>query len=60
MICYFHNQGIAAGGYYAVVKDYMLRDAVVFGLKPDTVYKDIIALRNALTFNQVYNLAKTE
>jgi uncharacterized protein YihD (DUF1040 family) len=47
-------------GYDAAFKDETLRDTLVFGLKSDKARKDAIAKGNALTFQQVYNLAKKE
>lgn len=47
-------------GYDAAFKDETLRDTLVFGLKSDKVRKDAISKGNSLTFQQVYDLAKTE
>lgn len=47
-------------GYPAATRNEMLRDTVVFGLKSDKVRRDCIAIGNDLTFQQVYDLAKTE
>ena len=44
------------GGYYAAVKDDIMRYTVVY----DKVHKDAIAVGNILPFNQVYNLVKIE
>ena len=41
-------------------KDETLRDTLIFGLKSDKVRKDAISKGNSLTFQQVYDLAKTE
>lgn len=51
---------IEDSGYAGAVQEEMLRDTLVFGLKSDKVRKDAIAIGNDLTFQQVYNLAKTE
>ena len=48
------------GGYDDAVKDETLRDTLVFGMKSDKARRDAIAVGNALTFQQVYDLAKTE
>lgn len=47
-------------GYPAAIREETLRDTLVFGLKSDKVRRDAIAIGNDLTFQQVYNLAKTE
>ena len=47
-------------GYDPAFKDETLRDTLIFGLKSDKVRKDAISKGNALTFQQVYDLAKTE
>ena len=44
--------------YHQDFKEEMLRDTLVFGLNSDKVRKD--ALGNKLTFQQIYDLAKTE
>ncbi len=46
------------GGYTSEVKEETLRDTLVFGLKSDQVRRDAIKLGNALTFKEVYDLAK--
>ena len=46
--------------YHQDFKEEMLRDTLVFGLNSDKVRKDAIALGNKLTFQQIYDLAKTE
>ena len=51
---------IDEGGYHPNFKDETLRDTLVFGLNSDKVRKDAIALGNKLTFQQIYDLAKTE
>ena len=48
------------GGYDQKFKDETLRDTLVFGVKSDKIRKDAIALGNKLTFQEVYDLAKTE
>ena len=48
------------GGYAAESKEETLRDTLVFGLKSDQVRRDAIKLGNALTFKQVYDLAKVD
>ena len=47
-------------GHEQVVKVSTLRDTLVGGVKYDRIWKDLIALGNTLTFNQVYNLARVE
>ena len=47
-------------GYDPAFKEETLRDTLVFGLKSDKVRKDAISKGNSLTFQQVYDLAKTE
>ena len=47
-------------GYDPAFKEETLRDMLVFGLKSDKVRKDAISKGNSLTFQQVYDLAKTE
>ena len=47
-------------GYDPAFKDETLRDTLVFGLRSDKVRKDAISKGNSLTFQQVYDLAKTE
>ncbi|KAL9977016.1 hypothetical protein ACROYT_G014376 [Oculina patagonica] len=47
-------------GYDPAFKDETLRDTLIFGLKSDKVRKDAISKGNSLTFQQVYDLAKTE
>lgn len=47
-------------GYPVASRDETLRDTLVFGLKSDKVRRDAIAEGNTLTFQQVYDLAKTE
>ena len=47
-------------GYHPSFKEETLRDTMVFGLKSDGVRKEAIAKGNSLTFQQVYELAKTE
>ena len=51
---------IEDGGYEPAAKENTLRDTLVFGVASDKVRKDAIALGNALTFKQVYDLAKVE
>ena len=46
--------------YPAANRDEVLRDTLVFGLKSDKVRRDAIAIGNNLTYQLVYNLAKTE
>ena len=48
------------GGYDLAFKDETLRDTLVFGLRSDKVRKDAISKGSFLTFQQVYDLAKTE
>jgi len=48
------------GGYDQQFKEETLRDTLVFGLNSDKVRQDAISLGNKLTFQQVYELAKTE
>ena len=48
------------GGYDDAVKEETLRDTLVFGIKSDKARRDAIAVGNALTYQQVYDLAKTE
>ena len=43
----------------AAVRDKTLRDTLVFGIKSEKVRRDAIDIGNDLTFQQVYNLAKT-
>ena len=45
-------------GFNESVKGNTLRDTPLLALRSDNMCKDAIALRNILTFNQVYNLAK--
>ena len=47
-------------GYDPAFKDKTLRDTLIFGLKSDKVRKDAISTGNSLTFQQVYDLAKTD
>ena len=47
-------------GYPAANREEMLRDTLVFGIKSDKVRRDAIAIGNDLTYQQVYDLAKTE
>ena len=47
-------------GYDPAFQEETLRDTLVFGLKSDKVRKDAISKSNALTFQQLYDLAKTE
>ena len=47
-------------GYPAANHKEMLRDTLVFGTKSDKVRRDAIAIGNDLTYQQVYDLAKTE
>ncbi len=47
-------------GYPAATREETLRDTLVFGLKSDKVRRDAIAIGNNLTYQQVYDLAKTE
>ena len=47
-------------GYDPAFKEVTLLDTLVFGLKSDKVRKDAISKGNSLTFQQVYDLAKTE
>ena len=51
---------IVDSGYLAANREEMLRDALVSGFKSDKVRRDAIAIGNALTYQQVYDLAKTE
>ena len=46
-------------GYPAATRDEMLRDTAVFGVKSDKVRRDAIAIGNNLTYQQVYDFAKT-
>ena len=48
------------GGYSQNFKEETLRDTLVFGITSDKARKDAISLGNKLTFQQVYDLAKTE
>ena len=48
------------GGYGQDQKAETLRDTLVFGIKSDKARRDAIAIGNGLTFQQVYDLAKTE
>ena len=48
------------GGYEQGQKADTLRDTLVFGIKSDKARRDAIAIGNELTFQQVYDLAKTE
>ena len=48
------------GGYEQGHKAETLRDTLVFGIKSDKARRDAIAIGNDLTFQQVYDLAKTE
>ena len=47
-------------GYDPAFKVETFRDTLIFGLKSDKVRKDAISKGNSLTFQQVYDLAKTE
>ena len=47
-------------GYEPAFQEETLRDTLVFGLKSDKVRKDAMSKGNALTFQQPYDLAKTE
>ena len=47
-------------GYGDNVKEEVLRDTLVFGVKSDKARREAIAIGNDLTFQQVYELAKTE
>ena len=47
-------------GYDPAFQEETLRDTLVFGLKSDKVRKDAISKGDALTFQQLYDLAKTE
>ena len=47
-------------GYDPAFQEEALRDTLVFGLKSGKVRKDAISKGNALTFQQLYDLAKTE
>ena len=47
-------------GYDPAFQEETLCDTLVFGLKSDKVRKDAISKGNALTFQQLYDLAKTE
>ena len=47
-------------GYDPAFQEETLRDTLVFGLKSDKVRKDATSKGNALTFQQLYDLAKTE
>ena len=47
-------------GYPADYREITLQDTLVFGLKSDKVRSDAIAIGNTLTYQQVYDLAKTE
>ena len=51
---------IEDGGYDPAAKKTTLRDTFVLGVTSDKVRKDAIALRNSLTFKQVYDLAKVD
>ena len=51
---------IDSSGYDPAFKDETLRDTLIFGLKSDKVRKDAISKGHSLTFQQVYDLAKTE
>ena len=51
---------INESGYHQDFKEERLRDTLVSGLNSDKVRKDAIALGNKLTFQQIYDLAKTE
>lgn len=48
------------GGYDEAAKEETLRDTLVFGVKSDKARRDAIAIGNALTYTQIYDLAKTE
>ena len=50
---------IAEGIYHLNFKDETLRGTLAFGLNPSKVRADAIALENKLTFQQIYDLAKT-
>ena len=47
-------------GYDPAFKEETLRDTLAFRLKSDKVRKDATSKGNSLTFQQVYDLAKTE
>ena len=47
-------------GYDPAFKEETLWDTLVFGLRSDKGKKDAISKRNSFTFQQVYDLAKTE
>ena len=47
-------------GYDPTFKEEILWDTLVFGLRSDKGKKDAISKRNSFTFQQVYDLAKTE
>ena len=44
----------------AAARDVMLRDTAVFGIKSNKVRRDAMAICNNLTYQQVYDFAKTE
>ena len=48
------------GGYANQVKEEAMRDALVFGINSNKARHDAFAVGNTLTFQQVYNFAKTE
>ena len=50
---------IDKSGYHQDFKEETLCDTLVFGLNSDKVRKDAITLGNELTFQQIYDLAKT-
>ena len=47
-------------GYDPAFKVETLRDTLIFGMKSEKVRKDAISKGNSLTFQQVYDLAKTD
>lgn len=47
-------------GYAQGMKEEMLRDTLVYGIRSDKARRDAIAIGNDLTWQQVYELAKTE
>ena len=48
------------GGYVDKAKEEAMRDALVFGINSNKARHDAFAVGNNLTFQQVYNFAKTE
>ena len=48
------------GGYTNQAKEEAIRDALVFGINSNKARHDAFAVGNNLTFQQVYNFAKTE